>query len=185
MELELSAEAKDKRLNRMVAITVVVLSVWAGLCNIKDGNVVQAMEQAQSASVDRWNEYQATRTKLHIAAGDRALIATLGADPARTATALAALDHDIARYQAESPGLARAAKAQSAQYDALNIHDDQFDAADASLATAISIAAVAALSESTWVLATSWAFGLFGLFMGLCGFMGLPFHPDLLSTILG
>ena len=45
MEIELSAEAKDKRLNRMVAITVVVLSVASGLGNIKDGNVVQAMSQ--------------------------------------------------------------------------------------------------------------------------------------------
>ena len=185
MELELSAEAKDKRLNRMVAITVVVLSVWAGLCNIKDGNIVQNMQQAQAASVDRWNEYQSTRTKLHIAQGNRALIATLGAEPSRTGSALATLDRDIARYTAESPGLAQSAKDQSALYDALNLHDDQFDAADAALATAISIAAVAALAESGWVLVASWVLGAFGLFMGLCGFMGWPFHPDLLSTILG
>ena len=66
MELELSAEAKDKKLNRLVAITVVVLSVAAGLGNIKDGNIVQNMSQAQARSLDRWNEYQATRTKLHI-----------------------------------------------------------------------------------------------------------------------
>jgi hypothetical protein len=185
MEIEVSAEAKDKRLNRGVAITVVVLSVWAGLCNIKDGNVVQAMQQAQAGAVDRWNEYQATRTKLHIAQGDRALIATLGADPVRTGAALTALDREIGRYGAESPQLAAAARQQSALYDALNVHDDQFDAADAALATAISIAAVAALAESGWVLAASWVFGAFGLFMGLCGFMGWPFHPDLLSTILG
>lgn len=185
MEIEVSAEAKDKRLNRMVAITVVILSVWAGLCNIKDGNIVQAMQQAQAASVDRWNEYQATRTKLHLAQGNKALIATLGADPAHTAAALAALQVDMDRYAAESPGLAAAARQQSALYDALNVHDDQFDAADAALATGISIAAVAALAESAWVLAVAWVFGAFGLFMGLCGFMGWPFHPDLLSTILG
>ena len=185
MEIELSAEAKDKRLNRMVAITVVILSVWAGLCNIKDGNVVQAMQQAQAASVDRWNEYQATRTKLHLAEGDAALVRTLGADRLRTAAALAALDGEMSRYRAESPRLAEAAKAQAALYDALNVHDDQFDAADAALATGISIAAVAALAESGWVLVAAWAFGAFGLFMGLCGFMGWPFHPDLLSTVLG
>jgi hypothetical protein len=56
MEIELSAEAKDKALNRRVAITVVIFSVAAGLCNIKDGNVVQAMQQAQAASLDKWNE---------------------------------------------------------------------------------------------------------------------------------
>ena len=43
MEIEVSAEAKDKSLNRRVAITVVALSVFAGLCGIKDGNIVQAM----------------------------------------------------------------------------------------------------------------------------------------------
>ena len=32
MEIEVSAEAKDKSLNRKVAITVVVLSVFMGLC---------------------------------------------------------------------------------------------------------------------------------------------------------
>lgn len=57
MEVEVSAEAKDRKLNRMVAMTVVTLSVFSGLCNIKDGNIVQAMQAAQSASVDRWNEW--------------------------------------------------------------------------------------------------------------------------------
>ena len=71
MEVEVSAEAKDKRLNRLVAITVVVLSVFMGLCNIKDGNIVQAMQQAQANAVDRWGEYQATRTKTHIAEAAR------------------------------------------------------------------------------------------------------------------
>jgi hypothetical protein len=52
MEFEVSAEAKDKRLNRRVAITVVILSVVMGLGNIKDGNIVQAMDQAQAQSVD-------------------------------------------------------------------------------------------------------------------------------------
>ena len=74
MEIEVSAEAKDKSLNRKVAITVVVLSVFMGLCGIKDGNIVQAMAQAQSASVDKWNEYQATKTKQHVAEASRVQI---------------------------------------------------------------------------------------------------------------
>lgn len=32
MEIDLSAEAKDKRLNSLIAITVVILSVFMGLC---------------------------------------------------------------------------------------------------------------------------------------------------------
>jgi hypothetical protein len=185
MEIEVSAEAKDKRLNRRVAITVVVLSVFAGLCNIKDGNVVQAMQQAQAASLDRWNEYQATRTKLHLEQVSRQTIATLAADPDRVAPALGEIDGSIAKYNREAPGLAAEARRQSSLYDELNLHDDQFDAADAALATAISIAAVTALTENALLMWVCWAFGGFGLFMGLCGFLKLGFHPDVLSTILG
>ncbi len=185
MEIEVSAEAKDKRLNRRVAITVVALSVFAGLCGIKDGNIVQGMQAAQSASVDGWNEYQAARTKLHIAETSRTQIAALAADPARAAPVLAGIDRDIARYRAEAPHLAAEARAQSDRYDALNVHDDQFDASEALISTAISVAAVAALVESTGVLWLAWAFGAMGVFMGVCGFAGWGFHPDILSNFLG
>lgn len=187
MEVEVSAEAKDKRLNRMVAVTVVVFSVFMGLGNIKDGNIVQAMAQAQSRAVDGWGEYQATRTKTHIAEGARAVIATRagGAPAPDTASALSRLDADIARYEREAPRLMARARDFEAQYDALNVHDDQFDASEAALATAISMAAVSALAESFWLLAGAWAFGAFGLFMGLCGFASWGFHPNLLSSFLG
>lgn len=185
MEVEVSAEAKDKRLNRLVAMTVVVLSVFTGVCNIKDGNLVQAMQVAKADSVDRWAEYQATRTKLHIAETARAEIAVLAAGRTDAAPALADLDKQIAKYIAETPKLAAEAKALAAQYDALNIHDDQFDASEAAIATAISMAAVAALAESFWLLVAAWGIGGFGLFMGICGFAGWGFHPDVLSTFLG
>lgn len=184
MEVELSSEAKDKRLNRSVALTVVILSVATGLGNIKDGNIVQAMSQAQADSLDRWNEYQATRTKLHIADTARAQLGAIS-DPARAAATIAAFDAEAAKYREESPKLAREAKGFADRYDALNVHDDQFDAGEASLTTAISIAAVAALTESWIPLVAAWLFGGFGLFMTLCGFLGWPFHPDLLSTWLG
>jgi hypothetical protein len=184
MEIEVSAEARDKALNRRVAITVVILSVFMGLCGIKDGNIVQAMQAAQSGSVDKWNEYQATRTKQHVAEAGRAQIAAL-ADPERAAPVIAGLDRDIAKYRAEAPHLADEAKAEAERYDALNVHDDQFDSSDAAISTAISIAAVSALAESGWLLASAWVFGAFGLFMGLCGFAGWGFHLSLLSGLLG
>jgi hypothetical protein len=184
MEVEVSAEAKDKRLNNLVALTVVVFSVATGFGNIKDGNIVQAMAQAQANSLDRWNEYQATRTKLHIVETARAQLAAAPSS-ASIQTAIAAFDTDSAKYKTESPKLAQEAKGFAGEYDALNVHDDQFDAAEASLATAISIAAVAALTESWVPLVAAWVIGGFGLFMTLCGFAGWPFHPDVLSTLLG
>jgi hypothetical protein len=187
MEVEISAEAKDKRLNRLVAITVVVLSVFMGLSNIKDGNIVQAMQQAQANAVDRWGEYQATRTKTHVAEAARTTIASLSdARPSpQAAAALAEFDADILRYNREAPALAAQARGFADEYDALNVHDDQFDASEAAIATAISMAAVAALAETMGLLVGAWAFGGFGLFMGLCGFAGWGFHPGLLSTFLG
>src|SRR5437868_10973752 len=184
MEVEVSAEARDKRLNNLVALTVVVFSVAMGLGNIKDGNIVQAMAQAQANSLDRWNEYQATRTKLHIVETARVQLAA-AAPSSAAQKALSGFDSDAAKYRSESPRLANEAKGFAGDYDALNIHDDQFDAAEASLATAISIAAVAALTESWVPLVAAWVIGAFGLFMTLCGFAGWPFHPDILSTLLG
>ena len=187
MDIDVSAEAKDKRLNRHVAITVVILSVFTGLCNIKDGNIVQAMAQAQASSVDRWNEYQATQTKRHIVDTAALQLRAAAGDPptAASAAAMRSLSADSAHYAAEAPGLARAAKDFAAQYDAFNVHDDQFDASEALISTAISMAAVAALVESSGVLWLAWAFGAFGLFMGVCGFAGWGFHPDILSNFLG
>lgn len=188
MEIEVSAEAKDKRLNRMVAVTVVLLSIFMGLCNIKDGNIVQAMQQAKADSVDRWGEYQATKTKSYIAEAAQAEVTLIAMAPSAAAQAkpvLAALDGKIAKYRAEAPRLAAEAQSFSRLYDALNVHDDQFDASDAFVSTAISLAAVAALTESFALLTGAWAFGAIGIFMGVCGFAGWAFHPDILSNFLG
>ena len=188
MELEVSAEAKDKRLNRSIAITVVMLSVFTGLCNIKDGNLVQNMTLAKADSVDRWAQYQATKTKLHIAETARDEVAVISAGSVDKTAAMAAqarLSANISKYAAEAPLIAKDAKALADRYDALNLHDDQFDASDALVATAISMAAVAALVESYGLLVAAWVFGAFGMFMGICGFAGWGFHPDVLSNFLG
>lgn len=188
MELEVSAEAKDKRLNRLIAITVVILSVFTGVCNIKDGNLVQNMALAKADSVDRWAQYQATKTKLHIAETARDEIGVIAVGSPDNKAAVAAqlrLSEDIAKYKVEAPKLANEAKTLSGRYDALNLHDDQFDASDALVATAISMAAVAALTESFGLLIAAWVFGAFGVFMGICGFAGWGFHPDVLSNFLG
>jgi hypothetical protein len=188
MDIEIGAEAKDKRFNRRVAITVVALSIFMGLSGVKDGNIVQAMQQAQSDSVDTWNEYQATKTKLHIdeTALNQVGLLTLSGD--QRAAAIQAetlrLRTEIAKYQAEIPALKAKAQGFQAQYDALNVHDDQFDASDALISIAVSIAAVAALVEISAALWASWAFGALGVAMGLAGFLGWSLHSAFLSKLL-
>ncbi len=47
------------RLNAMVAVTVAVLATFLGICNVKDGNIVQGMQAAQADKIDSWGYYQA------------------------------------------------------------------------------------------------------------------------------
>lgn len=180
-------ESKDARLNRAVAMTVVALSVFLGLAHVKDDNLVQAMQQAKADAVDTWGEYQATKTKLHITEGqaaDLGILATMAKDPAPALKLQATAEAKIAKYKAEVPELMAKAKGLETEYDRLNIHDDQFDAADALISIAISAAAVAALAESPWVLAVAWVFGGFGIVMGIAGFAGWGLHPDFLAKFL-
>ncbi len=184
MELEVSAEAKDKSLNRKIAITVVVLSVFVGLCHIKDENTVQGMERSEAHAIDTWNEYQANKTKQHLAENARVQLTVLAA-PGKAAAAIAALDADIAKYKLQSPQLSARAEAQEREYDRLRFHHDQFNAADAGVATAISLAAVAALMETVALLWAAWGFGAFGIFMGANAFLGGSFQLGILSSLLG
>ncbi|MEI6282777.1 MAG: DUF4337 family protein [Alphaproteobacteria bacterium] len=188
MDVEIDAQAKDKFLNRAVALTVVVLSIFMGLGQVKDGNIVQAMAQAQANAVDRWGEYQATKTKQHI--DEAALIQIRGLARLGGATPNAALSGapqrlttEISKYEAEVPKLRAEAEGFQQTYDALNIHDDQFDASDAAIGVAVAIAAVAALSDSWPALIASWLFGGFGVVMGLAGFLGWALKSPLSSFL--
>ena len=179
MDIDIRAEAKDKRLSRMVALTVVVLSIFMGLGRVKDGNIVQAMVQAQSNAVDHWDEYQATRTKMHI---DETALAQARVNPALAAeqTRLAT---QIAKYEAETPKLRAQAEGFQVRYDALKFHHEQFDASDAAIGVAVAVAAVATLSESFGALVVAWVFGAFGIFMGVAGFLGLALKSPLASLL--
>jgi hypothetical protein len=184
---ELPGEGDDKKLNRSVAISVVILSVFLGLCHIKDDNLVQAMQQAKADAVDTWSEYQATKTKLHITQGAADQLLVLGElahDRAAVAAQTARLAAEVAKYKAEIPQLQAKARGFEASYDAMNYHDDQFDAADALVGIAVSVAAVAALAASWWTLGAAWIFGALGILMGVAGFAGWAIHPDFLARLL-
>ena len=66
MEADTKSEGADRRLNDLVAVTVVILTVFAAISKVKDDNINQAMQKAKSESVDAWAEYQAARIKLHV-----------------------------------------------------------------------------------------------------------------------
>ncbi len=166
------SEIHDRRLNRFVATTVVILSVSMALVNIKDGNIVQNMQAAQATQVDTWNEYQATRLKLHME--------EIAAASGGQAAAHAAIE--IAKYTKESKELKAKAIAAQADYDHNNYRDDQFDLSDGLASIALATTAIAALVELWGLLFFGWAAGGLSILFAVAGFAQLPIHPD---TIVG
>ncbi|MBI3208082.1 MAG: DUF4337 family protein [Candidatus Solibacter usitatus] len=53
----------DWKLNSWIAATVAVVATCMAIGNVKDGNIVQAMAQVQTKSIDAWSYYQAKSTK--------------------------------------------------------------------------------------------------------------------------
>jgi len=173
-------EGGNKRLNRMVATTVVVLSIVMAIGKIKDDNIVQAMQADQASKIDLWNEYQATKIKAH----DREIEAALLARLAPKAPEIAAATADSRHYQAEARDLKGQAEAAAKDYDVQGRRDDQFDLSDGFLSIAIAVAAIAALVESLGVLTVSWIAAGAGLLFLVAGFAELPIHPDALVAFL-
>jgi hypothetical protein len=167
----------DRRLNDLVAVTVVVLTVFLAIGKVKDDNIVQAMQKAQAASVDAWAEYQSTRIKLH---GDENGLTTLrllessGVDKTLAAKQTAEYEADIKKYEA----LER-------EYDRLNMRDDQFDVSEAFISIAIALAAVASLVDAWWLLYLAWGSGGIGILFGIAGFAEISLRVQWLVALLG
>jgi ABC-type multidrug transport system fused ATPase/permease subunit len=190
MDIDVKSEdSSDKRLNNLVAITVVIFAVFMAVANVKGDNINQAMQKAKAESVDAWAEYQAARIKLHVDENALAMLRLMETsaqvDKAMAAKQAAEYEADIKKYQERSKETRAKAEGLEAEYERLNFRDDQFDLSQAFLAMATALAAIAALVELSWVLYFAWATGAFGLFMGIAGFLGLPFRWAFLAALLG
>lgn len=180
---------KPSRLNPAVAITVALLATFMGICKVKDDNIVQAMQQAQADKVDHWAFFQARNIREEIAKSTltqlRLQALTVPAEHQAAyqvqITAYEALAKDQAQKKEELKTLA---EKDQTTYDALNFHDDQFDLSDALIAIAISLLAVASLTQLWWLFGLSLAPALFGVLMGLAGLGGWRIHPDALIKLL-
>ena len=189
MDAEIKAESSNKRLNDLVAVTVVVLSVFMAVSNIKGGNIGQAMQKAKADSVDAWAEYQASRLKLHVdenGLGQLRLLETaVNFDRALAAKQAAEFEADIKKYEGRSKETRAKAERLEKEYEELNFRDDQFDLSDAFMSIAIAVAAVAALVDKFALLYFAWGSGGFGIALWFAGFAGLYFRPEWLSQLLG
>lgn len=176
-------------LNPAVAITVALLATFMGICKVKDDNIVQAMQQAQADKLDHWQFYQARNIREEIAKSTlvqlrlQALAAPANMQRAYEDQILAY--GSLAREQAEKKIEIRAqAEKDQATYDALNFRDDQFDLSDALIAIAISLLAVASLTQLPWLYILALLPSGFGVVMGSAGLAGWGIHPDTLIRLL-
>jgi len=181
------------RMASVVAILVALAATFMALCNVKDGNVVQAMAQAQTKAVDQWSLYQAKSMKQHLAETTQELLsAQLELAGSLKPEARTRLEHRIQeaqaharRYEQEKAAIKAEAERLEAQYDALNVHDDQFDMAEAALSVGIALLGITLLARKRWLLAVACVFTGFGAVLGLAGFLHLNLHPDWLARLLG
>lgn len=180
---------RSSRLNATVAVSVALLSTVMGIGKVKDDNIVQAMQQAQADKIDHWSFYQArnlrqeqahtTLLQLRLAAASRPANEQPG-----YATAIAELEQ-LEHDQAQKKGDVLAqAKQDQVTYDALNYRDDQFDLSDAALALALSLLAVTTLTRQRWLYLAALVPTVIGVFYGVAGLCGLPFHPGWLTGLL-
>jgi len=185
--------AGESRFNGLIALFVAVVATFMALCNVKDGNVVQAMQQAQAKSIDQWAYYQAKGTKQHIAENTAELFqAQLEMASNLKPQQVAKIEVKIAEqknraktYEQEKNAIKQEAEQAGKEYDALNVHDDQFDLAEACMSVAIALAGVAALTKKRWLFGMAGALGALGIFFGLAGFFHWQTHSDLMAKFLG
>ncbi|MBI2749115.1 MAG: DUF4337 domain-containing protein [Burkholderiales bacterium] len=181
--------ARHAWLNPAVAITVALLATFMGICKVKDDNIVQAMQQAQADKLDHWQFYQARNIREEVA---KSTLVQLRLQAASAAPAQqSAYQEQIRAYEAlvqdqhqKKDELKTQAEKDQATYDALNFKDDQFDLSDALIAIAISLLAVASLTQLAWLYALALVPSGFGVLMGLSGLVGWGFHPDALIKLL-
>jgi len=192
--LEIVESAKPEKtrlswLNPAVAITVALLATFMGICKVKDDNIVQGMQQAQADKIDHWAFYQARNIREEIAKATSAQlkIQAVSATPAQ----LPLYQEQIKSYDAlvkeqtqKKEELKSQAEADQKTYDALNFRDDQFDLSDACIAIAISLLAVASLTQLPWLFALALLPSAFGVIMGVAGLGGLGLHPQTLIQLL-
>ena len=176
-------ETSDKRLTRLVATTVVALSVVMAVGKIKDDNIVLGMQADQATKIDLWSEYQATKLKRHGQEIEAILLVALG--HGTTAAAAAAASAEQKRYATQAKDLRAKAEAAEHDYDVQGRRHDQFDLSDGFLSIAIAVAAIAALVESLGILIVSWVAAGLGVLFLVAGFAELSIHPDFLVSFLG
>lgn len=185
-------QAGTSRIHTVVAVCVALTATFTALCNVKDGNICQAMAQEQARAIDGWAYFQAKGTKQNVAqsASDQLrLQRDLAHDLTPAASALIATKLEeyaasIKTYEREKDEIRKSAQAHELEYDRLNYHDDQFDMAEALMSIGIALFGITALTQKRALLGVACIFAATGAVLGVAGFAGLQLHPRVLAELL-
>src|SRR6476660_2853255 len=109
-------ENADKTMiNSRVALWVAITATFMALCNVKDGNIVQAMSQAQAHSIDAWSYFQAKSTKQSIAENTLEMLKLQNA--AANADLIKKYEDQVSKYEKEKAEIKTQAENFSKEYD--------------------------------------------------------------------
>jgi hypothetical protein len=162
---------------------VAITATFMALCNVKDGNIVQAMSQAQAHSIDAWSYFQSKSTKQAIALNSMELIKLQHI--ANSDIVIKKYQADIDRYEQEKNAIKKQAEGFQKEYDDINMFDDQFDMTEALLTISIAMLGITSLTQNKKLLCFSSFVSLLGIILGLAGFFKINIHSDFISRILG
>ncbi|MEJ0104992.1 MAG: DUF4337 domain-containing protein [Bacteroidota bacterium] len=176
-------QADKSKINSRVALFVAITATFMALCNVKDGNIVQAMEQAQANSIDAWSYFQAKSTKESIAENTLELLKLQNVTS--NAEVIKKYEEQIIRYEKEKQEIKAQAEGFKKEYNDINLFDDQFDMTDALLTISIAMFGITSLTQKKWLLYFSAIVALTGITLGLAAFMKISLHSDFISRILG
>jgi hypothetical protein len=165
----------------MVAISATIMAI----CNIKDGNIVQAMSQAQAHSIDSWSYFQAKSTKQSIAENSLELLKISPQKDQAVTNQVKKFEDKILKYEKEKTEIKNKAEAFEKEYEDLNVFDDQFDMTEAFISIAIAMLGVTALTQKKWLFYFASTVSISGVLMGLAAFMKISIHLEWVSKILG
>ncbi len=176
-------QAGSSKINSRVALFVAISATFMALCNVKDGNIVQAMSQAQVHSVDAWSYFQAKSTKQSITENSLKLLKVQNTPV--NPDLIREYEEQISRYEKEKTEIKAKAEGFEKEYDDINLFDDQFDMTEAFLTISIAMFGITSLTQKKWLLYFAGAVCLLGIILGLTAFMKISLHSDFISQLLG
>lgn len=185
-------EKSKSILNAWVAVTIALLAVFMGICKVKDDNVCQSMQAAQTDRLDNWDYYQNKNTQEKLLVSEASVLhytsLMLPADKkAEAQKEEASMKKKASEIHKERDDIKKKAEDAQTKYDALNFHDDQFDLSDTLLAMSIALLAVTSLTQKKWLYWVALVPTFFGIYLVICGLFlltGPGTHPDFLIKYL-